>query len=108
MLEMVSREYREQFLGSADAEGGYENCSASLDDFRYLFDKLLFQTIANRVVFRSVRPLDDDRVQILVVTGICAVDQPCWLTIEIASIQQPFPLRINYRLSATWYVASID
>src|SRR2546425_12304742 len=108
MLEMVSREYREQFLGSADAEGGYEDCSASLDHFRYLFDELFFQTIANRVVFRSVRPLDDDRVQILVVAGICAVDQPGWLTIEIASIQQPFSFRIDYRLSAARYVACIN
>src|SRR5207245_5688453 len=108
MLEVVCLDYRHQFLGSADAEGRYEDRSTSLNHFRDLLDKLFFQTITNRVVFRSVRPFDDDRIQILVVTGICAVDQPSWLTIEIASIQQPFPFRIDYRLSTTRYMASID
>src|SRR5690349_3904149 len=108
MFEVVCGKDRKQFLRSSDTECRYENRSASLHYFCHFFNELLFQPISYRMVFRRIRSFDDDGVQVLVITWVSTIDEPGWLTIEVARVEEPFAFGIDYGLSTTRYVTCIN
>ena len=100
MLEMVRRQHAEQLLRSANPESWNQHCPAPLHDLCNLLDKLLLQPIPNRMILHCIRPLHDNRVQVLVF-GIRTVDEPCGLTIEVPSVEDPLPVTLDDCLRAT-------
>src|SRR5467141_4564344 len=100
MLEMVCGKDAEQLLRSANPESWNQHCPAPLHDLCNLLDKLLLQPISYRMILHRVCPLHDDRVQVLVF-GIRAVDEPCRLTIEVPSVEDPLPVTLDDYLRAT-------
>src|SRR5467141_1452112 len=100
MLEVVCGKDAEQLLRSTNPEGWNQHCPAPLHDLCNLLDKLLLQPIPNRMILHRIRSLHDNRVQVLVF-GIRTVDEPCRLTIEVPSVEDPLPVTLDNGLSAT-------
>src|SRR5207244_6380136 len=87
MFKVVSREDTKQLLRSANAEGWHQHGPTTLHDLRNLLDKLLLKPITDRVILHSISSLHHNRVQVLVF-GICAVNQPSRLAVEVAGIEE--------------------